>query len=220
MLSHPMFHQKKIIFLINVLLENGYPLKLIFDTINKRLHQLIYTQRNNKNNETTNNNKKFSYFTISFLPIITDNFKHFLKDTDTRLAYVSLNKLNRFIKSHKDTIPKSSNTNVVYKIICNECSASYVGQTKRRLNTRINEHRKHINRNTNNKSVITEHRINHNHDFDWDDVKMLDTENNYTKRLISEMIHIKRQLNSLNYQTDTECLPDIYENIINDLPKY
>jgi len=32
-------------------------------------------------------------------------------------------------------------TQNVYKINCNDCSASYVGQTKRQLGTRINEHR-------------------------------------------------------------------------------
>jgi len=42
-----------------------------------------------------------------------------------------------------------------------------VGQTKRKLNTWISEHRNKINRKTSNTSVITEHRLCHNHDFDW-----------------------------------------------------
>jgi len=35
--------------------------------------------------------------------------------------------------------------------------------------------------------VITEHRILCNHDFDWEDVKILDNEPSYNKRQISEM---------------------------------
>ncbi|EFN73564.1 hypothetical protein EAG_08052, partial [Camponotus floridanus] len=77
-------------------------------------------------------------------------------------------------------------------------------QTSRRLITRINEHRKHMNRATTNKSVITEHRLNFDHEFKWDEVKILDKESFYNKRLISEMICIKRQQNGLNLQTDTE----------------
>lgn len=81
--------------------------------------------------------------------------------------------------------------------------ASYVGQTRRRLITRVNEHRNDIRKNTTN-SVITTHRLDFNHDFDWSYVEILDNESCFNKRLISEMF-IKRQINSLNSQTDTEC---------------
>ncbi|EFN67524.1 hypothetical protein EAG_06209, partial [Camponotus floridanus] len=67
-----------------------------------------------------------------------------------------------------------------------------------------------INKNTSNKSIITEHRLHNNHDFNWDDVEILDIEAFYNKRLTSEMIYIKKQKNSLNLQTDTENLLDIY----------
>jgi len=36
-LSHPMFYSKNLELIINLLLNNGYLLKLIFDTINRRL---------------------------------------------------------------------------------------------------------------------------------------------------------------------------------------
>jgi len=40
--------------------------------------------------------------------------------------------------------------------------------------------------------------LNHSHSFDWTNVKILDTEDNYYKRLVSEMLHIKEQSNGLN----------------------
>jgi len=50
-----------------------------------------------------------------------------------------------------------------------------VSQMKRLLKTRkdYSEHRNHINRNTIQHSVITEHRIEYNHEFDWNDIKIL-----------------------------------------------
>lgn len=54
-------------------------------------------------------------------------------------------------------------------------------------------------------SVITEHRM-LGHEFDWENVGILDEEPYVGKRLISEMIFIKRQINSLNLQSDTEKL--------------
>jgi len=56
------------------------------------------------------------------------------------VGYRCLNKMNRIIKIHKDQIEHDYKNNIVYKIYCQNCDASYVGQTKRQLKTRIKEH--------------------------------------------------------------------------------
>jgi len=38
------------------------------------------------------------------------------------------------------------------------------------------------------------------HDFDWENPKILDKEKHYQKRFISEMINIKSQKNAFNLQ--------------------
>ena len=134
------------------------------------------------------------------------------------MSYTGLNKLNCFIKVQKDRLNKDKKTGVVYKINCRDCDASYVGQTKRLLKTRIEEHKKHISRNSTQKSVITDHCLN-NHEFDWENIEILDEEPILHKRLLSEMIFIKRQKNSLNLQTDTECLDYAFANIVEGLSK-
>jgi len=65
--------------------------------------------------------------------------------------------------------------------------------------------------------VITEHRLAKNPEFDWDNLEILDKEKYYHKRLISEMINIKSQKNSLNMQSDTELLQQSYIEILNKL---
>jgi len=40
------------------------------------------------------------------------------------------------------------------------------------------------------RSVISEHRLQLDHEFDWDHVEILDEESYFGKRLISEMLHI------------------------------
>jgi len=90
--------------------------------------------------------------------------------SDMRVAYYGVNKLRNIIKAHKDPFPNLCKKNVVYKLNCNNCEATYVGQTKRQLETRIVEHKNHIKRNTSTHSVITDHRIIFDHDFDWDNV--------------------------------------------------
>jgi len=69
--------------------------------------------------------------------------------------------------------------NIVYKIFCNNCNTSYVGQTKRQLKTRINEHEKNVRFDESKYSVITKHMMEKNHTFNWQNVKIMDYETNY-----------------------------------------
>jgi len=63
---------------------------------------------------------------------------------------------------------------------------------------RIKEHFNNIKLDESRYSVITQHILNYNHSFNWKDIKILDSEPNYNKRLISEMLHIKEQANGIN----------------------
>jgi len=63
-----------------------------------------------------------------------------------KLAFFSLHKLGRIIRSQKDSLTLGCNKNVVYKINCKDYDATYIGQTKRKLSTRVGEHKKHINK--------------------------------------------------------------------------
>ena len=109
------------------------------------------------------------------------------------------------------------NQNVVYKISHEDCDVSYIGQTKRQLKTRLYEHVSDINISSKSPSVISKHRIEENHNFKWDKVEILDIEPSYNKRLISEMIHIKKQKHGINRQNDTKSLPELYSDIIHSL---
>jgi len=118
--------------------------------------------------------------------------------------------LDRIIKVHKDQTEYQHKNNVIYKIYCKNCDASYVGQTKRRLKIRIREHYNNIMSDDSKHSVVSQHMVNYNHSFNWNDVRILDSESNYNKRLISEMLHIKEQSNGINLMKDTEFLDESY----------
>jgi len=138
-----------------------------------------------------------------------------IKKSNFIVGFKGINKLNNFIKVQKDKTNFMSKNNVVYKILCNNCDASYVGQTKRQVQTRIKEHTNNIRLEPSRYSVITEHILEFNHSFDWKNIKILDYEPNYNKRLISEMLHIKEQRHGINSQKNTECLDDSYFCLLN-----
>jgi len=99
------------------------------------------------------------------------------------MEYRCLNK--KFVKAHKEKTEFNANNNVVYKICCKDCDASYVGQIKRQLKMRLKELVNNTKMDPSRHSVISEHIYQFNHSFDWDNTKILDFETNYNKRLIS-----------------------------------
>jgi len=92
-----------------------------------------------------------------------------------------------------------------------------MGQTGRELMMRIKKYKNHVRRTFTTRSVITDHRYNDNHEFDWDNVEILDKERYLSTRLIYEILHITRQNNSLNLQSDTEFLHYAWVSILNKL---
>ncbi|XP_018373120.1 PREDICTED: uncharacterized protein LOC108767647 [Trachymyrmex cornetzi] len=217
-LSDSTFHHENIELIIDILINNDFPLKFIFDAINERVRHIKHRSRVSHDQGDPNDNSAAmtSWFSVPFIKNITDRFMKLNRD-DLKVSFFSSNKINKFVRVHKDRIPDEVKNDVVYKISCNDCNATYVGQTSRQLKTRIYEHRNHIRWNTSARSVITDHRLQYAHDFDWNNVKVLDVESCYIKRLISEMLYIKEQENGINLQTDTVGLHKEYVNIINRL---
>ncbi|UYV79030.1 hypothetical protein LAZ67_17000767 [Cordylochernes scorpioides] len=97
-------------------------------------------------------------------------------------------------------------TGAVYAVSCQDCPASYVGETGRTAYIRITEHKRNIN-NRDPKSLIYQHISNTGHNFNLDHPKILYQHiNNKQHRLVLESI-ISTQTNSINRKID---LPEIY----------
>jgi len=226
LLSHPSFHKKNFEFVIKSLIENGYPVNLIFEKINTRIKSHIYKHKNslltsNHNNRINsgydNNNRNILVF--PYIKKLSELIASAVDRSQYIIGYRILNNLRNFIRVHKDKNHYLANNNVVYKIFCKDCDASYVGQTGRQLKTRMKEHNYNCRSVTSNSSVIKEHIMKYSHSFDWNNVKILDTEANYFKRSVSEMLHIKEQLNGTNAQKDTELLDKSYDYVLDLLSR-
>jgi len=134
MLSHPSFHKKNLELIVKILLEIDYPLNFIFKTISNRIRHVI----TNFNNKTQNDTKIShlddeinSWFVIPYFGSFSEKFREIVGVSDMRVAYYGINKLRNIIKVHKDPISNLYKKNVIYKLNCNNCEATYVGQTKR-----------------------------------------------------------------------------------------
>ncbi|KYN21629.1 hypothetical protein ALC57_06005 [Trachymyrmex cornetzi] len=196
--------------MINTLLNNGYPLDFLFNTINNRIKSLSHKNNLKQTNqkELSDNNIKM-YCTLPYVKNFTEKFQNVYKKHNLNIAYKSINSLNKFIKTGKDKLDKMDNNNVIYRINCCNCNSSYVGQTKRKLKIMIKEHKADI-RKSNNHSVVSYHQLQYDHQIDWENIKILDSECSFYKRSILEMIHIKKQVNGMNRVIQKNYLISIY----------
>ena len=123
--------------------------------------------------------------------------------------------MDNIIRLGKDAFDKMEKTAVIYKFCCNNCSSCYVGESKRSLETRLDEHKDYVNKRT----VVSNHINEMSHMFDWDNITILDSESNWHKRRISEMLYIHSFNNTLNRKEDTLALSYIYKPITMTLKK-
>lgn len=223
-LSHPSFHTENIKIIKNILLNNKYPMSFI----NKYTSQRIKMLKNRTNpspapsppspstipspTTTSPSDKKFivAPFHTSLNKKLTSSLKHLGINVINKIS----NKLNTIVKKGKDKLPKTRNHEVIYKINCNDCDKSYIGQTYRALEIRVKEHQNNIRQSRDKYNVISEHRTNTGHDMKWDNYQILDRDAHWYRRNISEMLHIKSTNNTLNRQIDTEKLNKIYDKIL------
>ena len=114
----------------------------------------------------------------------------------------------------KDKTELFKESNVIYKINCQNYNSNYIGTTKQYLKNRISQHKSSIKITNSNKTALSEHCINLDHTFDFDNTKILCKENNQYKRYILEMLYIKNSKNSINFKTDYQNLSNVYEKIL------
>ena len=89
-----------------------------------------------------------------------------------RVVYRSGPILRSLLTRVKDPLPMSKLSNVVYEILC-ECGKVSIGETKRRLETRIKEHKIACEREQTEKSAVAENFYSEEHRIIWNDAKVI-----------------------------------------------
>ena len=76
---------------------------------------------------------------------------------------------------------------VVYRVHCTNCDATYVGKTKRHMETRLKEHR-----DPRKPTAVTDHMLRNSHDVTMDDVRFIAMGKNDKELLIKESLLVKK----------------------------
>ena len=107
---------------------------------------------------------------LPWIPGLSVKLRRILKK-DFRVIFTSAPDLKRILCNHKTPLPRNSQPGV-YSFTCN-CGKMYVGETKKKVSTRIKEHQKDVFHGRWEKTGAIEHVKNCQEEFKWDEARTL-----------------------------------------------
>ena len=191
--------------IVKVLSENDYDKKSIFKV--KRKVQSARTN-NIAVSDDAADTEPTKFLSLPYIPGTSESLRRILASHKIKCAFYSKNTLRKHLSKPKDAVPQEQRNNIVYKIPCKDCDATYIGESKRSFKVRSSEHMRAVRNMDIEKNEIADHCWKFNHEMDWNDKKVIDTEPYVWSRKIKETIHSindTNHINSISYN-----LPEIW----------
>ena len=116
--------------------------------------------------------------------------------------------IRKLLPSLKEPLDNSEKSCLVYQVPCLDCSFVYIGQTKRDLKSRLDEHKRAIKNQCPDLSALCEHSITMDHILSWTEAKIQKLETGYRKQLSFESWHINAKPHVMN-QNDGSLFPAV-----------
>ncbi|XP_038108053.1 uncharacterized protein LOC119766716 [Culex quinquefasciatus] len=149
------------------------------------------------------------------------------------------NTVNRLFTNTKDRIPNEMKTNVIYRIPCADCQASYVGLTTQHLKTRLSKHRSQRKQLDELRSspncysptvqyevqrmkeytAVLKHTIEEQHSFELGNTQVLDQHRRSAALDVLEMCHIINTDHTVNKRSDVDGISSTYAGILHTVKK-
>ena len=177
----------------------------------KKLKQIV----RKKNMSETETEEIVATVNLPYIPGVSNTLKRIFRKHKIKGIFNSKDTLRKILSHPKDKIPQGRNNNVIYQIPCSDCNAVYIGETKRKFDCRVQEHKKAVQNGDISKNEIANHSWTKNHNFNWDGKKILDREKGWTARKVKETIFsIKnnKHINSISYNLPDIWLPALRKN--------
>lgn len=190
---------------------NNYPEWFIHNVLRQRVDKHYNGLQNVGENEET------KYVSTPYVPCLTEKLQKTLKECGLTLATGPKDKIKHKIFTRlKDPIPPGQQKNVVYSVPCGTGDGKmYIGQTGRKLDTRLREHKNDVRRNDN-RTGLTQHTSCDGHVFNFDETKILERIADQESRITAETFHIKLagEHNTVNLQRECGLFNTSYNALV------
>ena len=192
-----------------VLKENGYQ-ESIISKIFKRItynHSLPQLQQQTQAADIQEEEIKMSIY-LPYVEGTSEKLRRILRSHKIRSTFYTENTLRKLLCKPKDQVATEDKNNIVYEIDCSNCEAVYFGESKRSLKSRSDEHKRSVRNCDCDKNEIAKHCWEADHNFNWDQKKVVDRESRLIPRKIKETIHSLKNPNHIN--KISYMLPEIW----------
>ena len=170
---------------------------------------------NDQTDKPTDRPKPATTATIPYIKGTSETIARILQPYNIRVAHKPTVTLRRLLTNVKDRTSPLDRQGTIYKVNCNDCTATYIGETGRNLNTRLKEHKRAtaIGDKTNN---IAEHVRQTRHTFDWDSAHCINFSTNWQQRLVLESWYTNFEQRPLNR---SQQIPAPYRRLLDATTK-
>ena len=160
-----------------MLMENGYQ-ESIISRIFKRITNNHSLSQSQQQMQATYFQEKEIKMNINLLYVkcTGEKLRCILKSSKTRSTLYTESILCTFRCKPKYRVATENKNNIVYEIDCSDCEAVYSAESKRSLKSRSDEQKRSIRNSGCQKNEIAKHCWEANHNFSWDQKKVVDRE--------------------------------------------
>lgn len=151
---------------------------------------------------------------LPYIKGTTDVICRILRKHNIYTAFTTTTKIKKFTNNHKDKIPFEDQG--VYEIPCKDCEKTYIGQTNRRINVRIEEHKNSVKQKQTTSS-LAQHILETGHKIDFDNTKTLARSKCLKTRIVREAMEIEIRPFSMNKRDDSLRLANAWKPILNKM---
>ena len=203
-ISEPSSLNEELEHLNRVLTENGYNSKDINQTtlrLKNKISSLTNIEMPNEEEKEEEEGKKWTI--LPYVQGTTEHISRILSKHNIKVIAKPQRKIAQLLPNPKDRRPRLE-TSGVYKIPCS-CGKAYIGETGRKISTRIKEHQRCAKYGHFTQSALAEHWMETGHSVQYDKATMLAPSQGYFARKHREALEILKHPDNLNrdkgYQT-------------------
>ncbi|XP_021959410.1 uncharacterized protein LOC110855266 [Folsomia candida] len=182
-------------FVTHILQENHYPLA----KIKQRIEHL--------KQKTQNNPEERRWIALPYTGSMAKRFSKLLgNNLEINIGYFTGTKLSTQLYNFKDKKEKPNSG--IYKIKCKACPLTYIGESERNIERRLEEHEAHVRHGRVNLSAVALHMAeNPGHEIDKASFKLIERETRFYHRKIKEALHMKKNPSSMNIKDGRKINP-------------
>jgi hypothetical protein len=149
---------------------------------------------------------------IPYIQGVSEHMRRVMHQYSVQVFFKPVNTLRQLLVRPKDPLEKERVIGPVYQIKCQDCEASYVGETERALKARFLEHRRPSSAGSEVSRHL--HTDSKGHSVSLEGTNILCVEPKYFERGVKEAINIRKLKPSLNRDGGRYQLPSIWNNVL------